>query len=187
MLRQLDSDRDGQLTLEEFKDAIFKKIGVQNVSEDQVEALIEFIDKDGDELIHIEEFLAVVQNAGVIDFSEEAAGGINTEQADHFKKVQRCLAEIRTAMTFDLFEYFAFFGEKQLPNFFEPSFLQPVLEKENGCLPSRHLNTDPGDSKLMTARDFSDIEEEKVTVEEDCFKFAVHDIKDVPVPKQAAS
>ena len=28
MLRQLDRDRDGQLTLEEFKDAIFKKIGV---------------------------------------------------------------------------------------------------------------------------------------------------------------
>jgi hypothetical protein len=128
------------------------------VSEDQVDALIEFIDQDGNELIEIEEFLAVVQNVGLIDFSEEAAGGINTEQADRFKKVQRCLAEIRTAMTLDLFEYFVFFGEKQLPSFFEPSFLQPILEKENKYLPSRHLNTDPGDSKLMAAQDFLDVE-----------------------------
>lgn len=116
------------------------------------------MDEDDTELIEIEEFLAVVQNAGLIDFSEEAAGGVNTEQADRFKKVQRCLAEIRTAMTFDLFEYFAFFGEKQLPSFFEPSFLQPLLEKESRYLPSKHLNTDPSDSTLMANQDFFDVE-----------------------------
>ena len=63
-----------------------------------------------------------------------------------------------------------------------------MLEKENRYLPSRHLNTDPSDSKLMAAQDFLDIEQlEKVAVPDNiCFKFSVNDIRDVPVPKQAA-
>jgi len=188
ILRQLDKDKDGQLTLDEFREAIFKSLAVKNVTEEQVEALVEFIDDDGNELIEIDEFLAIVQNAGMIDFSEAAAGGTNTEQADRFKKVQRCLAEIRGAMTFDLFEYFTFFGEKELPAFFEPSFLQPMLEKETKFQPSRYLNTDPNDKKLMNARDFSDVEKlVNIFVPDNvCFKFRVEDISNVPVPKHAS-
>jgi hypothetical protein len=40
-------------------------------------------------------------------------------------------------MSFDLFEYFAFFGEHALPGFFEPSFLQNLLEKEYRNMPAQ--------------------------------------------------
>ena len=56
---------------------------MKNVADEHVDALVQLLlDKDGDQLIEIREFLAVVQNAGLIDFSDEAAGGLNTEQAD---------------------------------------------------------------------------------------------------------
>lgn len=159
ILRQLDRDRDGRLSVSEFKDALFKEMGVKNLAEEHVDALLQLLlDPDGDELIEIREFLAVVQNAGRIDFSDEAAGGLNTEQADQFKRAQRCLAEIRTAMTTDLFEYFTFFGEKRLPTFFEPSFLQPLLEQESKYRPSRRLNMDPSDAKLLDTRGFANVE-----------------------------
>jgi Ca2+-binding EF-hand superfamily protein len=79
ILRQLDRDRDGRLSVSEFKDALFKEMAVKNLADEDVDALVHLLDQDGDELIEIGEFLAVVQKAGLIDFSDEAAGGLNTE------------------------------------------------------------------------------------------------------------
>jgi hypothetical protein len=89
-------------------------------------------------------------------------------------------------MTFDLFEYFTFFGEKKLPTFFEPSFLQPLLERESKYRPSRHLNMDPSDAKLLDARGFADVEQWASLVVPDniCFKMTINDLRNVPVPKK---
>ena len=89
-------------------------------------------------------------------------------------------------MTSDLFEYFAFFGEKKLPTSFEPSFLQPLLEQESKYRPSRYLNLDPCDAKLLDARGFADVEQWANLVVPDniCFKMTINDPRNVPVPKK---
>ena len=52
------------------------------------------------------------------------------------KLIQRKLFEVRTMMGSNLFDYFDFYGQNDIPNFFEPSFLQASLEKEYRNQPS---------------------------------------------------
>ena len=42
-------------------------------------------------------------------------------------------------MSIQLFEYCALFGQNALPKFFEPSFLQNIVEKQCKNLPSTNL------------------------------------------------
>ena len=83
---------------------------------------MEFFDNDGDKLIVIDEFFTLLKNVGSIEFSQ-GKQELNFEQIEKNKKTKKLLLELRGLMSFNLFEYFSFFGENELPSFFEPSFL----------------------------------------------------------------
>jgi len=61
-------------------------------------------------------------------------------------------------MSFDLFEYFAFFGEHALPGFFEPSFLQNLLEKEYRNMPAQGVVGEGGSGIQSKKPDFASAE-----------------------------
>jgi len=147
------------LTHAEFKNTISTKLGASSIDDDDLDALISFLDEDGDGLINIDEFFVSLQNSGSLDF---APGNnlANSEQNEKNKKVQRCLLEIRNTMSFDLFEYFAFFGEHALPGFFEPSFLQNLLEKEYRNLPAKGVATENPSAVASKKPDFSSADKE---------------------------
>ena len=102
-------------------------IGVAN--EQEVDVLVEFFDSDGDKYIVIDEFFTLLKNVGSIEFSQ-GKQEMNFDQIEKSKKTKKLLLELRGLMSFNLFDYFTFFDENQLPSFFEPSFLQTLIERE---------------------------------------------------------
>ena len=122
IFRLEDKDKDGELTNAEFSQTILTKIGAKSIDSADLSELVAFLDQDGNGKINIDEFFAMLENSGTVNFAPDPDLN-NSEQNERNKKVQRCLLEIRLAMSFDLFEYFAFYTENALPSFFEPSFL----------------------------------------------------------------
>lgn len=173
--RLQDKDKDSKLTHAEFKNTISTKLGASSIDDDDLNALISFLDQDGDGLIEIDEFFVTLQHSGSLDF---APGNnlANSEQNEKNKKIQRCLLEIRNTMSFDLFEYFAFFGEHALPGFFAPSFLQPLLENEYRNMPAKGLVTETPSAVARKTPDFSSADRpdsEIKIVEKTCLEICI--------------
>ena len=154
IFRLQDKDKDGKLTHAEFKNTIMTKLDEISIDDDDLNALISFLDEDGDGLIIIDEFFVTLQNSGSLDFAP-GKNLANSKQNEKNRKVQRALLEIRNTMSFDLFEYFAFFGEHALPGFFEPSFLQNLLEKEYRNMPAKGVATEDPSVVVSKKPDFS--------------------------------
>jgi len=184
IFRLEDTDKDGQLTRPQFKNTILTKIDARSMSEPDLDELISFLDQDGDGFIVIDEFFVLLQNSGSLNFAPDPDHK-NSEQGEKNKKVQRCLLEIRQAMSFDLFEYFAFFGENALPKFFEPSFLQHLLEKEYQNMPAKGVLRQEQSVVANRKLDFSseDPLDGKAMEDNTCLQITVQDIDNVPVPK----
>ena len=160
------------------------KIGAKAINEPDLDELISFLDQDGDGFIVIDEFFVLLQNSGSLNFAPDPDHK-NSEQGEKNKKVQRCLLEVRRAMSFDLFEYFAFFGENALPKFFEPSFLQHLLENEYQNMPAKGVlrqDDSPGANKELDFRSDDPLHGMKME-DGTCLEITVQDIDNVPVPK----
>ena len=111
----------------------------------------------------------------------------NSVQNEFNRAVQRCLLELRAAVGLDLFDFFAFCDTNGLPSFFEPSFLQPRIEKERLNLPSQNLVAEPDPFSVYPADLLTNPEElSKLKLEkEECLELTLYDIDNVPVPKDS--
>lgn len=136
--RLLDKDKDGQLTVEEFKTMITENLKVKAINGSDIDTLVAWIDQDGDKKIPIGEFFELLANNAQINYepNQDMAG---SEQSENNLVVKKCLFAIRNAMSIDLFEYFSVQCANALPDFFEPSFLQNIIEKGGKNMPSQGL------------------------------------------------
>jgi len=57
------------LTIAEFKYTVTNKIDANHIDDDDLNALISFLDADGDKLIPIDEFFVSLQHSGSLDFA----------------------------------------------------------------------------------------------------------------------
>merc|ERR1711871_42008 len=71
MFAEFDEDGSGELTHEEFSEALREKLGLENINERDMEQLMVSFDKDGDGTVTYDEFIAkVLPN----EFPDEAGG-----------------------------------------------------------------------------------------------------------------
>lgn len=108
---------------------------------------------------------------------------IGSEQSENNQTVKKSLFAIRNAMSIDLFEYFAVQCSNALPDFFEPSFLQNIIEKGGKNMPSQgliSLSDKPDKNKI----DYTNTGALPVfpLPERTTFQLTLEDIDNVPVP-----
>ena len=123
-LHTMDKDRDGLLSVDEFRIAIFVYLDVRNLTENELDQLIDlmWVDDDtenpGMRGVDINDFIELLKNAGSLDLQQDTG---NLSEVARMRTSQKCLFQIRNAVSFDLFSYLTLF--ETMPDFLEPSFL----------------------------------------------------------------
>ena len=117
---------------------ITDNLKVKAINGSDIDTLVAWIVQDGDKKIPIGEFFLLLVNNAQINY-EPNQDMVGSEESENNLVVKKCLFAIRNAMSIDLFEYFSVQSENDLPDFFEPSFLQNIIEKGGKNMTSQGL------------------------------------------------
>ena len=170
---------DGVLTVSDFK-GVLMELKVTN--ELEVDILVQFFDNDGDKYIKIDEFFNLLKNVGSIQFNQ-GKEEMNFDQIEKNKITKKLLLEIRGLMSFNLFEYFTFFDENELPSFFEPSFLQTLIERECKNQPSYKFMLQNNFQKQINYENAEQLA--NISISDNlCIEIKIKDIENIPIQKK---